>query len=160
MTSWLETSRQSVTGKTQIKVQHFQIKSLFISCKFNIPGGMTFYAFLGKLENHCSVESAIHLSYNRPIVISYLLQDFHSLSKLLPPPQCLPLVCTTSARSQNEWVFYTEFYYIVSTMYVNTNTHFLSMEITQVKRLLQLQGMPCFNTLNTVLSPQQELFRT
>ena len=47
----------------------FELKSLFISCEFNIPGVIAFCAFLGQLKNHYAVDSAIHLSYNEPLDI-------------------------------------------------------------------------------------------
>ena len=34
------------------KVQHFRVEVTFISCEFNIPDVIAFYAFLRQLKNH------------------------------------------------------------------------------------------------------------
>ena len=42
-----------VTSKTTIKFSNFELKSVFISCEFNIHGAIAFYAFLRQLKrNH------------------------------------------------------------------------------------------------------------
>ena len=45
--------------KPILKFSIFELKSLFISCKFNIPGVIAFYAFLRQLKNHNPVDSVI-----------------------------------------------------------------------------------------------------
>ena len=48
-----------------LKFSIFELKSLFISCEFIIPGVIAFYALLRQLKNHYSLNGATLPSHNR-----------------------------------------------------------------------------------------------
>ena len=64
----------SVKAKTHLKLSIFELKSLFISCKFNIHGVIDFYGFLWQLKKSLYAgDSPIYFTFRTSItgIVNY-----------------------------------------------------------------------------------------